>query len=449
MSTPGTIRFRYQVESEDDQDFEVSADEINDSLIITGGVNDQMLVRDDTQPDGWGWTDATSLVGPEGPAGPHGPAGPQGIPGPVSDPLVTSTLKGGSAASSTLTLQPTSHASPDGTSAIIFKITDGAGTGSAGKEVLRIQSDRRIVLDSTSYFSYRKIDNSIVDGWSLDGLTNAQISFLMPLKVGSVTLITDSAVKSNDGFFSRYIGKENNSLITVPSNGSFVLNNWNENDFDRLVFGGSISSTAHPALKRSGTELQVKLANDSAFADFRCRNIAFGVNNVYMTGRNAAGNADVNMLKINASNEIDVGVKMNAGLLTCNGLTMVGSSGISGSLTGTIAAGAQGWLGLSTRAYFTSPSTGVLTLLDGAATNFGRMQFGGTTAAFPAIKRSGAGLEVRAADDSAAAPLTVATVGVTEGVVPGTTTGVATLYVESGALKIKFGDGTIKTVTLT
>jgi len=41
-----------------------------------------------------------------------------------------------------------------------------------------------------------------------------------------------------------------------------------------------------------------------------------------------------------------------------------------------------------------------------ARNDFGRMQFGGTTSSFPALKRSGAGLIVRLADDSANASLT-------------------------------------------
>ena len=41
----------------------------------------------------------------------------------------------------------------------------------------------------------------------------------------------------------------------------------------------------------------------------------------------------------------------------------------------------------------TNPSTGVFQLLDGAQTSFNRLQFGGTTDAFPAIARDGAGIK--------------------------------------------------------
>ncbi len=45
-------------------------------------------------------------------------------------------------------------------------------------------------------------------------------------------------------------------------------------------------------------------------------------------------------------------------------------------------------------------SDGVLTLLDAAGTSFSRLQFGGTTNQYPALKRAAATLEVRFADDS-------------------------------------------------
>jgi len=58
---------------------------------------------------------------------------------------------------------------------------------------------------------------------------------------------------------------------------------------------------------------------------------------------------------------------------------------------------AQGWTG---RSKLKSPGDGVITLLDNAETSFARLQFGGTTSAFPALKRNGAILEARRADDS-------------------------------------------------
>jgi hypothetical protein len=48
----------------------------------------------------------------------------------------------------------------------------------------------------------------------------------------------------------------------------------------------------------------------------------------------------------------------------------------------------------------TAPSNGNILLTNNAGTDFARLQFGGLTNAFPAIKRSGAAIDFRLADDS-------------------------------------------------
>lgn len=60
------------------------------------------------------------------------------------------------------------------------------------------------------------------------------------------------------------------------------------------------------------------------------------------------------------------------------------------------------WLG---RSAIRSSADSVIALTNNAGTDFSRLQFGGTTSSFPALKRSGANLIVRAADDSADAAI--------------------------------------------
>lgn len=66
--------------------------------------------------------------------------------------------------------------------------------------------------------------------------------------------------------------------------------------------------------------------------------------------------------------------------------------------TSTLEVGASGYIQIgnagSERFYFQAPSSGVVTFYDGAGTSFNRVQFGGTTAAFPSLKRNGGNLEV-------------------------------------------------------
>jgi hypothetical protein len=65
------------------------------------------------------------------------------------------------------------------------------------------------------------------------------------------------------------------------------------------------------------------------------------------------------------------------------------------------------------RTYFQAVNVsggGVATLYDDAGADFKRLQLGGTTASFPAIKRNATAINIRLADDSADAPLTASNI---------------------------------------
>ena len=69
------------------------------------------------------------------------------------------------------------------------------------------------------------------------------------------------------------------------------------------------------------------------------------------------------------------------------------------------------YLVLGTTSYLQSTGSGRI-LLDSNSVpgTFDRLQFGGTTSSYPALKRNGTGIDFRLADDSADAPITVSTV---------------------------------------
>jgi hypothetical protein len=66
--------------------------------------------------------------------------------------------------------------------------------------------------------------------------------------------------------------------------------------------------------------------------------------------------------------------------------------------------------GASGRVIFIPTADGSFQMLNNNGNDFGRLQFGGTTSSFPALKRSGTSLIVRLADDTANAPLESASV---------------------------------------
>lgn len=89
----------------------------------------------------------------------------------------------------------------------------------------------------------------------------------------------------------------------------------------------------------------------------------------------------------------------------------VGTNGtFGGSLLATnYQAAVNGAFYFAGRSQLQSSSDGIIGFYNNAATDFSRAQFGGTTASFPALKRSGTTLAVRLADDSADAPVSAST----------------------------------------
>jgi hypothetical protein len=139
---------------------------------------------------------------------------------------------------------------------------------------------------------------------------------------------------------------------------------------------------------------------------------------------------------------------------TTAGVFSVPNSAIVGDNTGnrgrlTIGIGVHNGLFFGNRGSFGAALDGVFCLRDNAGTSFSRLQFGGTSASFPAIKRSSAVLQARLADDSAFAGIecsyirpasfTVATVPSAPALGAG-----ATIFVsnESGGAVVAFSDGT-------
>lgn len=91
----------------------------------------------------------------------------------------------------------------------------------------------------------------------------------------------------------------------------------------------------------------------------------------------------------------------NVGVTSTGYMTLSGDNRNAVILTGGAGAGIT-W---NNNATILSPAAGVITLGNEGITDFARLQFGGTTTSFPALKRNATGLDVRLADDSGYAPL--------------------------------------------
>lgn len=89
--------------------------------------------------------------------------------------------------------------------------------------------------------------------------------------------------------------------------------------------------------------------------------------------------------------------------------------------------------------YMNGNSASIITLLNNAGTGFNRLNFGGSTSSFPALRRSATVLQARLADDSAFAPLqgvlrtdTNATTGLSAGALAALTNASITITDASG-----------------
>ena len=141
-----------------------------------------------------------------------------------------------------------------------------------------------------------------------------------------------------------------NARLTAPSDAVLLLRGSGPS-FSMLLFGGT--TNAFPALRFKAGGIDFKLADNTDFADVGGRNVV-------------------------ATAQISAGTDLLAlSTLQLGGTTLIASA----------------------------PADGVLKFTNAAGTDFLKIQFGGTTAAFPSIQRSGTSLFFRLADASAFAPI--------------------------------------------
>ena len=131
--------------------------------------------------------------------------------------------------------------------------------------------------------------------------------------------------------------------------------------------------------------------------------IAYTINNSGAQTGTATGiflNATETALNGMGHNLMDLQVGGVSRFRVSNGGIIVSSSNIS-TTAGSIYAANGYSIGWSGGSQFSSSTDGIINLLNSGFNNFNRLNFGGTTNAFPAIKRNGAAIDFRLADDSA------------------------------------------------
>lgn len=223
-------------------------------------------------------------------------------------------------------------------------------------------------------------------------------SAVKALRLASITTITWT--NSNDA-----VGGSGDTALVRFAAGVIRATN-NSTGAGQLLIGTSTDTadaqlsvysqnTTRPGLKLRA--LSGTAGTQAAFENYD----ASGNRNLYIT---AAGT-----VLFNTDNAVDIGASganrprnvYVAGTGTFGSTVTVGGTL---SLLSTLRFGSNGGINGST--------DGIITLYNNAATDFNRLQFGGTSSSFPALKRSSAALEVRLADDSAYAAHRALTYGV-------------------------------------
>lgn len=195
------------------------------------------------------------------------------------------------------------------------------------------------------------------------------------LTVGGIQLLNDTLTFTGLGDFS------------ATTDGVFLLLDSTSTTFTQLLFGGT--SASFPSWKRSGTTLIARLANDSADSPLQASLFGAGNGLVSAPSLSFSGDPDTGFYNVGANN---VGASAGNALVFDFNATRLNLA----------AAYQMNWTG---RGGLSAPGDGITTLLDNAGTSYGRLQFGGTTSAFPALKRSTTTLQSRLADDSGDANL--------------------------------------------
>jgi hypothetical protein len=327
-------------------------------------------------------------------------------------------------------------------------------------------------------------------GLNVTDTASAAGSLLMDLQVGGVSVfrVAKSGIArfvdrasardlqievSTTGAHHRFFSSNTSAGFQFENNAT-VLGTFSSTTGLGIGGGGDlflVRDAADTLAQRRGTNAQTfRLYNTYTDASNYERAYHFWSGNIYAIRTQAAGTGVVRNIEIypgtgaifsfGANNNTQWQVNSSGHFLAISDNTYdIGASGanrprdvyVANSITAgsSVNCGSGDGFVITSRAIIRSFSNGTIQISNAASNDFSRLQFGGTTSSFPALKRNAAALETKLADDSAYAPHAMQYLDVTDGVTaPGAATGRARIYVDTadGDLKVVFADGTVKTI---
>jgi hypothetical protein len=221
--------------------------------------------------------------------------------------------------------------------------------------------------------------------------------------------VTDTASNGSSKLFDFQVGGLSQLMLfkdgrlNLKQGGAISTSGGNINLRTNLAGGSgynldvtSYNSFNTTSLAQGFMQLYGTLAYPLSSAVFKGINLFYTINNTGVQSGTATG------IFLNATETALNGMVHNLMDLQVGGVSAFRVSKFGELFLGGYFKAAQsssiGWAG--TRSQMYSPSDGVITLNNNASTDFGRLQLGGTTNLFPAIKRNGAAIDFRLADDS-------------------------------------------------
>lgn len=326
------------------------------------------------------------------------------------------------AVAQTVTFQGNTGASTTGPLALIKGALGGSGAASVGGE-LRLQGGLSGAAAGTG---------GAVTFYTAPSGAGATAALALTIGPGSSAVGPQLAVGGaalSDGYTLNVLGTTGNgNVLKIANQGAsthtlFDFYNANANPAAfRSIFSAyqSRGTLASPTALSSGDTIFSVLANgyDGSGYQFKASldfvvdgSVSAGVvptSIVFKTSSSSSARAAV--LTIASSGAVSLASVTDSSTPTTGSLITAGGIGAAKSITAGNGFNLTGtYLQLKTAggtltSFLESPTDGNIILEGSAGGTFGRLQFGGTSASFPALKRSTTILQARLADDSAYAP---------------------------------------------
>ena len=277
------------------------------------------------------------------------------------------------------------------------KLTIGGKTVTTSNPVIDATQTWNAAGVTFTGFKLNITDNASFAASSLMDLQIGSVSYFSLLKSGRLKLTGQDQqeiefLNSANLIFQNISSLPRLSLGTDVGLGSNGRISWkdgaasNTGTSDLLLLRDATQTLA----QRNGTNPQVfRLYNTYTDASNYERGKIEWASNVLRIGTEKAGTGSARALEFQTDGTTRLTIGASGGVTSSNFLV----------------AGAASYLGITSQFYIDAVSSGVITFRNWAGTDFNRLQFGGTTSSFPALKRSSTALQVRLADDSADAPL--------------------------------------------